>query len=103
MRDPPTRTSPSQPSPRIPPPLPGEFPTELQKMIRAENYLATDPYLSRLRDLAVVKNDQCNLELEGGKRMKMYKEWVNCGGNCWIMRNFTCEYVRDPLLVQSQS
>ena len=79
----------------ISPLLPGETSVELQKMIDGAQYLATDLYLSRLRDLAVVRSDACNLELDGGKRMELYREWVNVRGrNCWIMRGFTCEYVR---------
>ena len=89
-----TPSTSSSPNPLIPPPLPHENPIELNKMCRGENYLANDPYLSRLRDLAVIRNDACNLELDSVKRMEIYKEWLGVGReNSWIMRDFTCEYV----------
>ena len=62
-------------------------------MIRAEYYMATDPYLTRLRDTTVIRSDQCNRELDTAKRMTLYREWMGVSESTWIMRNFTCEYV----------
>ncbi|CAD6589218.1 MAG: O-acetyl transferase [Tremellales sp. Tagirdzhanova-0007] len=93
MSDPIGPVPPSFPhNPLIPPLLPDESLIELGKMIRAENYIATDRYLTRLRDLAVIRNDQCNLELDEVKRMTRYRDFMGISESSWIMRNFTCEY-----------
>lgn len=62
-------------------------------MIRGELYQATDLYLTRLRDLAVIRNDKSNLEVDTSKRMVEYREWTGAGEMTYIMRNFTYEYV----------
>lgn len=54
-----------------PPPQGDETTTQLDVMLRGEPYLAVDPYLNRLRNLAQVHVAKFNAESDGDKRMAL--------------------------------
>ncbi|KAL1410295.1 hypothetical protein Q8F55_004301 [Vanrija albida] len=76
--------------------LPGEDYEQLENMLAGRPYLASDPYLDRLRVRGFETLYDINRTRDNGERMAALKPFLDCRGGprnkVWIAAPFTCEY-----------
>ncbi|ORX36248.1 hypothetical protein BD324DRAFT_483139 [Kockovaella imperatae] len=86
-----------------PPLKEGETLDEFNKMISGEPYIAVDPFLMRVRGWCVDKCETYNANgLDEKDRLALFSDWVsltvkhpkNHTEGVFVMKPFTCEYVR---------
>ncbi|HFI0213314.1 TPA: sugar O-acetyltransferase [Streptococcus suis] len=69
------------------------MPTEKEKMIAGQLYIATDPELRQMRTLARQNMRDFNNELDGSIRSQIVKNWFGATGERIYMEpNFYCDY-----------
>ncbi|WRT66079.1 uncharacterized protein IL334_003032 [Kwoniella shivajii] len=77
---------------RIHPPSKDEDPTQLSLMLSGKPYLASDPYICRIRDDQARKVWEVNQTVDMGPRMKVMSELVRMAKEVYIVQGFFCEY-----------
>ncbi|WVR07289.1 hypothetical protein IAU60_004330 [Kwoniella sp. DSM 27419] len=76
----------------ISPPEGSEDPAELTLMLAGKPYLASDPYIDRVRADKARKVWEVNQVMEMGERMDQMRELVNMGKDVYIAQGFFFEY-----------